>query len=316
MNYTFHQLKVFMSVVEKESITKAAIELNMTQPAVSIQLKNLQDQFDIPLTEVIGRQLYITEFGKELYQIADHILQEVANINYKTEAFKGMLSGKLKLSVASTGKYVIPYYLAGFLKQHPTIDLIIDVTNKTKVIRSLDQNEVDFALISVMPEKMELHQEVLLPNKLYLTAAYHNARRAGKKANKHIFDDLPLYFREEGSGTRVTMQQYFQKAHIVPKVRFELTSSEAVKQAVIAGLGYSIQSILSVKNELKQKEIRIIPVAGLPLIENWRLVWLKQKKLSVVAAAFLHYVQQNKKSIFEQHFSWMEQAEKGWTPKR
>jgi DNA-binding transcriptional LysR family regulator len=306
MNYTFHQLRVFMSVVEKQSVTKAAEELNMTQPAVSIQLKNLQDQFDIPLTEVIGRKLYITEFGRELYQIADNILQEVANINYKTQSFKGMLSGKLRLSVASTGKYVIPYYLKDFLKDNPNIDLIIDVTNKTKVIESLEKNEVDFALISVMPEKLELMQEVLLPNKLFLTAAYDSEWNSVKKANKHIFDDLPLIFREEGSGTRVTMQQYFEKVHIVPKVRFELTSSEAVKQAVMAGLGYSIQSILSIKNELKQKEIKIIPVAGLPLVENWRLVWLKQKKLTVVGSAFLKHVQDNKEKIYKRYFSWIE----------
>lgn len=306
MNYTFHQLRVFMSVVENESVTKASEELNMTQPAVSIQLKNLQDQFDIPLTEVIGRKLYVTEFGKELYQVAENILQQVASINYKTQAFKGMLSGKLKLSVASTGKYVIPYYLKTFLQKNPGIDLVIDVTNKTRVIESLENNQVDFALISVMPDKLELHQEVLLPNKLVLTAARDAAWATGKKANKHIFDDLPLIFREEGSGTRAVMQQYFQKANIIPKVRFELTSSEAVKQAVMAGLGYSIQSVLSIKNELKQKEIKIIPVAGLPLVENWRLVWLPQKKLTVVASAFLTYIKENKKAIYDKYFSWID----------
>ncbi len=306
MNYTFHQLKVFMSVVEKESVTKAAAELNMTQPAVSIQLKNLQDQFDIPLTEVIGRRLYVTDFGKELYKIADNILQEVASINYKTQSFKGMLSGKLKLTVASTGKYVIPYYLKGFLKEHPNIDLIIDVTNKTKVIESLEKNEVDFSLISVMPEKLDLQQEILLPNKLFLSAAKDAEWDFGKKANKHIFDKLPLIFREEGSGTRVSMQQYFEKVHVTPTVRFELTSSEAVKQAVMAGLGYSIQSLLSIKNELKQKDIKIIPVTGLPLVEHWRLVWLKQKRPSLVATAFLKYIQEHKQGIYKENFSWIE----------
>ncbi|HEU4470188.1 MAG TPA: LysR family transcriptional regulator [Flavisolibacter sp.] len=305
MNYTFHQLKVFMAVVEKQSITKAAEELNMTQPAVSIQLKNLQDQFDIPLTEVIGRKLYITEFGRELYSIADTILQEVANINYRTQAFKGMLSGRLKISVASTGKYVMPYYLKGFIKENPDIDLAMDVTNKTRVIESLQNNQVDFSLVSVMPEKLELHQEVLLPNKLFLTAAADSSFEPKKKENKHVFDRLPLIFREEGSGTRVTMQQYFEKAHIVPKIQFELTSSEAVKQAVLADLGFSIQSILSIKHELRAGEIKIIPVAGLPLVENWRLVWLKQKKPSVVAAAFLQYIRRNKNSIFKKHFFWI-----------
>ncbi|HEX2606431.1 MAG TPA: LysR family transcriptional regulator [Flavisolibacter sp.] len=306
MNYTFHQLKIFISVVECQSITKAAELLHMTQPAVSIQLKNLQDQFDIPLTEVVGRKLYVTEFGKELYEMADKILQDVAAINYKTQAFKGMLSGRLKISVASTGKYVMPYYLKDFLHQHPGIDLQMDVTNKTKVIESLQNNEVDFSLVSVMPANLELNQEVLLPNKLYLTAAADSSFDAKKKENKHVFDKLPLIYREEGSGTRVTMQQYFEKVHIVPKIRFELTSSEAVKQAVMADLGYSIQSILSIRHELKAKEIKLIPVAGLPLVENWRLVWLRQKKLTVVATAFLEYIQKNKKAIYQKHFSWIE----------
>lgn len=306
MNYTFHQLKVFMAVVEKKSITKASFELNMTQPAVSIQLKNLQDQFDIPLTEVIGRQLYVTEFGYELYAIAEKILQEVAAINYKTQSFKGMLSGKLKISVASTGKYVMPYYLKDFLKANQSIDLMMDVTNKTKVVESLEKNEVDFALVSVLPEKLDIEQEILLPNKLVLTASKNYEFDKDALQNKAVFDDLPLIYREEGSGTRTVMQQYFQQVHIVPKVRFELTSSEAVKQAVMAGLGFSIQSILSIKNELKQNEIQIIRVEGLPLIENWRLIWLKQKKMSIVAREFLKYIRAHKAEIFEENFAWVE----------
>lgn len=305
MNYTFHQLKVFMAVVEKRSITKAAQELNMTQPAVSIQLKNLQNQFDINLTEVIGRKLYVTEFGEELYVIAERILQEVANINYRTENFKGMLSGKLKISVASTGKYVMPYYLKDFLNINPGIDLMMDVTNKTKVIESLENNEVDFSLVSILPVNLDIEQEILLPNKLFLTSPADSEFKLSQQLNKSVFDKVPLIFREEGSGTRVTMQRYFQKAHIVPKVRLELTSSEAVKQAVMAGLGFSIQSILSIKNELKQKEIKIIPVKGLPLVENWRLIWLKQKKMSVVATAFLQHIKKNKTTVADRYFSWM-----------
>lgn len=309
MNFTFHQLRVFMAIVESESITKASEELHMTQPAVSIQLKNLQAQFDIPLTEVIGRRIFITEFGHELYQIADKILKEVDNINYQTQNFKGMISGRLKISVASTGKYVLPYYLRDFLKVNPGIDLQMDVTNKTKVIKSLENNEVDFSLVSVLPETLEIEQEILLPNKLFLTSATDHEIKITKQSGKAIFDTIPLIYREEGSGTRVTMQKYFQKANIVPKVKLELTSSEAVKQAVVAGLGFSIQSILSIKNELKQKEVKIIPVRGLPLTESWRLIWLKKKKMSVVAKAFLLFIQNNKESIYQKKFSWIEKYE-------
>ena len=171
MNFTLHQLRMFMSVVENRSVTKASEALHMTQPAVSIQLRNLQLQFDMPLTEVVGRKLYVTEFGLELYSIADKILKDVASISYQTQNFKGMLSGRLKISVASTGKYVMPYYLKDFLKANPGIDLQMDVTNKTKVIRSLQNNEVDFSLVSVLPDNLDICQEILLPNKLFLTGA-------------------------------------------------------------------------------------------------------------------------------------------------
>ena len=164
MNFTLHQLKVFMIVVENESITKASEELNMTQPAVSIQLKNLQNQFDIALTEVVGRKLYVTDFGRKLYQIAEKIFNEVSSIGYQTQSFKGILSGRLKISVASTGKYVMPYYLKDFLKANPNIDLMMDVTNKTKVIKSLENNEVDFSLVSVLPDTLDIEQEILLPS--------------------------------------------------------------------------------------------------------------------------------------------------------
>ena len=134
MNYTLHQLQIFLKITQTKSITKAAEELFLSQPAVSIQLKNFQDQFDIPLTEVVGRKLYVTDFGKEIAIVAERILNEVQNINFKTLAFKGQLSGKLRLSVVSTGKYVIPFFLSEFLKEHDGIELVMDVTNKSKVI--------------------------------------------------------------------------------------------------------------------------------------------------------------------------------------
>lgn len=306
MNFTLHQLKVFMVVVENASVTQAAEQLHMTQPAVSIQLKNLQSQFDIPLAEIIGRKLYVTDFGRELYGIAQRILGEVSAISYQSDSFRGMLTGRLKLSVASTGKYVMPFYLKEFLQNNPGIDLFMDVTNKTRVVKSLENNEVDFALVSVLPESVNIEQEVLLPNRLYLTGPADSKLKTSGSLNKSVFDELPLIYREAGSGTRVTMQRYFQKANIVPKIRMELTSNEAVKQAVMAGLGYSIQSLLSIKNELKQKEIKIFSVKGLPLTEHWRLVWLKRKNMSEVARAFLSYIREHKQQIYQKNFSWTE----------
>ena len=145
MNYTLHQLQIFLKIVETKSITKASEDLNLTQPAVSIQLKNFQDQFDIPLYQVVGKKIFITEFGIEIESIAQNIIDQVRTINYKTMAFKGILSGKLKISIVSTGKYLMPFFMSDFMKNNKGIDLIMDVTNKSKVINSLENTEVDFA---------------------------------------------------------------------------------------------------------------------------------------------------------------------------
>ncbi len=304
MNYTLHQLRVFSVIAEKQSITKAAEELNMTQPAASIQLKKLQDQFDIPLTETIGRKIFITDFGMELYRIAQRVLSEIESIHYQSQSYQGILSGKLRISIVSTGKYVMPYFLRDFLKANPGIDLEMDVTNKRKVISSLEQNEVDFSLVSVVPNHIAIHEEILMQNKLYLFGPGKDSIDTRGKKNAELFKQLPLIFREEGSGTRFAMQQYFHQAHIRPKISLSLTSTEAVKQAVVAGLGYSVLSILSLKNELKQKEVKVIPVKGFPLHSQWRMIWLQKKQLSAVAQAYLQYLQKNKASIIKQHFSW------------
>ncbi len=306
MHFTLHQLKVFSVIAEKQSITKAAELLNMTQPGASIQMKKLQDQFDIPLTEVIGRKLYITDFGWELYRIALRVLAEVDTIEYYSQNFKGILSGKLRISVVSTGKYVMPYYLKDFLQLNPKIDLELDVTNKQKVISSLEQNEVDFSLISVLPKQLSVNEEILMPNKLFLFGPADYPTREIGKLDASVFKKLPLIFREEGSGTRFTMQEYFHKSHIRPKVGLSLSSTEAVKQAVIAGLGVSVLSILSLKNELKQKDIKVIPVKGFPLNSQWRLVWLEKKQPSVVAQAYLKFLRTHKAAIYKKHFSWTE----------
>ncbi|WP_396169875.1 LysR family transcriptional regulator [Flavobacterium sp.] len=305
MNYTLHQLQIFLKVTETKSITKAAEELNLTQPAVSIQLKNLQNQFDIPLTEVIGRQLFVTDFGLEIAETAQKIINEVQAINYKTMSFRGILSGKLKFSVVSTGKYVMPYFLTGFLKINSGIDLSMDVTNKAKVITSLENNEVDFALVSVLPKNVNLNSEVLLEDKLHLIGN-KDAIQSTAPFEKSIFGSIPLIYREEGSATRLIMEEFFERNEIKAPMKMELTSNEAVKQAVIAGLGYSIMPLIGCNNELTNEKLRIIPVSGFPITSQWRLVWLENKVLSPAAQAYLDYLKKEKDNIAKKYFSWTE----------
>jgi DNA-binding transcriptional LysR family regulator len=301
MKYTLNQLQVFLHVTRSQSITKAAEELHLTQPAVSIQLKNFQDQFDIALTEVIGRKLYVTEFGKEIAAAAESILEQVYAIDSKTSAHKGLLTGKLKVSVVSTGKYVMPYFLTGFIKANPSVDLVMDVTNKTRVLESLSRNEVDFSLVSILPEDFEVNKINLLENQLYLVGN-QNTKVSRDTSPRELFSNLPLIFREAGSGTRQTMEKFIQRQHLQVRKKLELTSNEAVKQAVMAGLGYSIMPLIGIRNEIQNGWLKIIPIKGLPIKTTWQLIWMKNKRLSPVANGFLEYIAEEKDHIIANHF--------------
>ncbi len=305
MNYTINQLRVYLKITQTQSVTRASQELHLTQPAVSIQLKNFQAQFDIPLTELIGRKIFITDFGKEIAVAAERILDELNAINYKTLAYRGQLIGNLKISIVSTGKYIIPYFLSGFLQQHEGIELQLDVTNKSQVIKSLENNEVDFSLVSVMPDNMKLNKLELMQNQLYLVGNREKKFKE-KMYNKKIFETIPLIYREEGSGTRHVMEKFILKNKLPVKKKMELTSNEAVKQAVIAGMGFSILPLIGIKNELNNGELQIIPVKGFPIKSVWNLIWLKDKGFSMVANSFLNYVRAEKGNIIKEKFAWFD----------
>jgi DNA-binding transcriptional LysR family regulator len=306
MNYTLNQLQIFLKIVQTQSVTRASEELHLTQPAVSIQLKNFQEQFDIPLTEVLGRKIYITDFGKEIAEAAENIINQVYAINYKTLAYKGQLTGRLKISVVSTGKYIMPYFLTDFMKQHSGIELLMDVTNKKKVIESLVNNEVDFALVSILPATLKIEKLDLLENKLFLVNDKKPKFKKGIKITE-IFKDLPLIFREKGSGTRQTMESFIEHNNISVLKKMELTSNEAVKQALLAGLGCSIMPLIGIRSELRNNELQIIPIKGLPIKTTWSLIWLKGKKHSPVSLSFLDYLKKEKSQIIQEKFSWHEQ---------
>jgi LysR family transcriptional regulator, low CO2-responsive transcriptional regulator len=304
MNFTIHQLRVFVKVAELESVTQAAEHLHLTQPAVSIQLKNFQEQFDVPLTEVVGRKLYVTAFGKEILESAYRILAELDAIKDQTNRYKGLLSGKLVVSSVSTGKYVAPYFLTDFVRAHEGVDLVLDVTNKSTVLEHLRINEIDFALMSVLPQHLDVEYIDLVKNKLFLVAS-GQLKFPKKKYKSEELKDFPLIFREEGSGTRTVMENYLSTHAISYTKKMELTSNEAVKQAVIAGLGLSIMPLIGIKNELLNGDLQIVPVQQFPIETSWYLVWLRQKNLSPVAREFLKFIADKKEEIVQKEFAWI-----------
>jgi DNA-binding transcriptional LysR family regulator len=300
MNYTLHQLRIYLKVTETLSITKTAEKLNLTQPAISIQLKNFQDQFDYPLIEIINKKIQVTGLGKEIAIAAESIISEIDNINYKSQNYKNKLAGHLKIAIVSTGKYIMPYFLADYLKQNSGIDLTMDVTNYSKVVSSLLQYEIDFALISHDPDNIKFEKFDFIKNELFLVG--NNDAITPLKGDKTL-TDTPFIFREAGSRTRLVMENFISKNKIKIKKKIELTSNEAVKQAVIAGLGYSIMPIIGIRNEIENGLLKIIPMKGLPIQTTWRLIWLKEKKLSPIAESYLNYLANEKDNIVNNYFA-------------
>ena len=305
MNYTLNQLRIFLKIVQKESITRAAEALFLTQPAVSIQLKNFQDQFDIPLTEIVNKKLYVTEFGREVAAAAEKILEEVYAINYKTSQYKGQLSGRLRISVVSTGKYIIPYLLADFMKAHPGVELVLDVSNRANVTLNLERNETDFSLVSVLPDRLNLEEIPCMKNQLFLVGK--EPLTFSKKGPWHkALEEITWVKRETGSATRKALDEFLSGHDIHVRRHIELTSNEAVKQALIAGLGYSIMPLIGIRNELQLGQLTVSTLPDLPLESTWRMVWPKGKKHSGVAAAFKTYLEQNMAQLIEKNFGYID----------
>ena len=300
MNYTLHQLRIYLIVTETLSITKTAEKLNLTQPAISIQLKNFQDQFDYPLIEIINKKIQVTGLGKEIAIAAESIINQIDNINYKSQNYKNKLAGHLKISIVSTGKYIMPYFLGEYLKLNSGVDLTMDVTNYSKVISSLLQYEIDFALISHDPDNTKFEKLDLIYNELFLVGG--NTIKSLPNEDKTISDSTFL-FREEGSKTRIVMENFISKNKIKIKKKIELTSNEAVKQAVMAGLGLSIMPIIGIRNEIESGLLHIIPMKALPIQTTWRLIWLKEKKLSPIAESYLNYLANEKDNIINKYFT-------------
>jgi DNA-binding transcriptional LysR family regulator len=305
MDYTFQQLRIFSTVSETQSITKAAEVLHISQPAVSVQLKKFQDFFDNPLYEVIGRKLHLTDFGLEIAAVCRATMQEAQQLKNKSKEHKGELWGTLKISVVSTAKYVMPYLLSDFLRINPGIDLKMDVTNKKAVLESLGKNEIDLAMVSTLPENIQIEKIQLMPNKLHLIGSKNMPMIT--ELNEKLGSSHTFIFREKGSATRQIMETVLKEKKVSIAKQLQLTSNEAVKQAVLAGLGYSIMPLIGLKNALQSGDVKIMPVDGLPVTTNWHLIWLKNKKFGAAQTAFLNYLKEEKDTILHDKFQWFEQ---------
>jgi DNA-binding transcriptional LysR family regulator len=298
MNYTLQQLKIYLKVCKLKSITRASEEMFMTQPAVSIQVKKFQEQFDIPLTQLIGKKITITDFGEEIAIACQRTIDEAENIANTSANYKGLLAGKISISVVSTGKYIIPYFISDFIKKHRQIKFSIDVSNRTQVLENLKKNNIDLALVSVLPTDIDYESIELMKNELYMVGI----GVTNQPKEKENLAELPMIFREQGSATRTAMETFFNNKKITAFKSLELVSNEAVKQAVCAGLGYSIMPLIGVSRELNNNRLSIYPVDGLPITTSWNLIYPVNKKKSPALAALINHIEKNKEETIKEHF--------------
>jgi LysR family transcriptional regulator, low CO2-responsive transcriptional regulator len=297
---TFHQLKVFEVTARRGSFTRAAEELFLTQPTVSIQMKQLTKAVGLPLFEQVGKRLYLTEAGRELLSTCQDIFERLDQFEMTVSDLQGLQKGQLRLSVITTAKYVIPRLLGPFCKEYPGIDVALIVTNHENILDRLKDNLDDLYIPSQVPETMDVFSHPFLENPLVVIASRHHPLAGEAHIPLEHLNNESFIMREPGSGTRQAVEHLFDAHNINIRVRLELGSNEAIKQAVAGGLGISVLSRHCMALEGQTGQIAILNVEGFPIPRHWHVVHPKGKHLSVVARTFFKYLQTDGKRVLQE----------------
>jgi DNA-binding transcriptional LysR family regulator len=292
---TLRQLEILLSVHKTGSITAASKALFITQPTVSMQLKKLADAIGTPLYDQHGRKLIFTSAGVEVVKSAREILGCLDRLDMKLADLQGLKTGRLSLAVVNTAKYFIPHLLAEFLKLYPNIDINFKVGNRQQIIERINTGEDDFYVFSHPPKQWDLDLHEFLPNPLMAIVQEGHPLSEKTHITLDEFVAQPFLIREQGSGTRFALEQHFQKYNINVNVRMTIESNEAIKHAVMSGLGVTVLSSHTLAFG-GNAGVMALPVQGLPIQTTWYLANLKQKQLSVVAQTFLDYVESQGRS--------------------
>ena len=295
---TLRQLQVFEAVIRLGSFTQAAEELYLTQPTVSIQLKKLADSVGLPLIEQVGRKAQPTEVGRELYQSCREILGSLSNLEAKLADRRGMKRGRLKLAAITTAQYVAPSILGEFARRYPAIDLSLELSNFDNVLGRLSSSEDDLYIIGHVPDRLEdVAIYPFAPNPLVVMAPRDHPLVGKRHISINRLAKEYFLMREPGSGTREATLRLFATHQLRPRIRMELGSNEAIKQAVISGLGIAVMSLHSLSAEGTQGPIALLDVVDFPISRQWHIVHPKRKVLSLIAQTFLDFAIQDEARV-------------------
>lgn len=287
---TLHQLKVFQTVAKCGSFSRAAKELFVSQPTVSFQIAQLSKSIGLPLFEKVGKRLFITEAGRELLATCQQIFATMAEFETKVTDLKGLKQGQLRLAAITTAKYIIPRTLGRFCQLYPNIDVSLEITNQSAIIERMNANLDDLYIMSQVPENLDVTFQAFLEDALVVVAPVNHPLAGENNIPIHRLVGESFIMREPGSGTRSAVQKLLDEHRLNVKVRLELGSNEAVKQAIAGGLGISILSRHTLTSKLATSSLTILDVEHFPIRRHWYVIHLAGKKLSMIAHTYREYL--------------------------
>jgi DNA-binding transcriptional LysR family regulator len=314
-NVTLRQLKIFEAVARHLSFSRAAEELHLTQPAVSMQVQALEDQAGLPLTEQSGKKVRLTAAGEELARQARRIAEQLREADEALSALKGVEAGRLKIGVVSTAKYFAPSLLAEYRRRHPGVELQLTVNNRGTIVRHLAENDIDLAIMGTPPAEFETVAKVFAEHPLVFIAAPDHPFAGKRRIEPRQLADETLLIREPGSGTRGALERFLEQHEVTTGATMELGSNETIKQAVMAGLGLSFISEHTIGMERAVGRLVVLNVRDTPVKRQWRLVYRTDKRLMPAATAFVQFMDSEGSRLIEAQVGGEEPAAMTAAPK-
>ena len=296
---TLKQLRIFEAVATEQGYTQAAKKLHLTQPAVSIQIKQMETRIGLPLFEKTGKHVRLTDAGRELWRYTQEIHQKLEEAALAIGEMKGLKRGHLHLTMASTANYFAPQLLAAFCARHPDVQITLDVVNRAGLLRALEENTTDIVIMGKPPAGMPVDFEVFMENPLVVIAPPDHPWRDRVRIPLSEIAMEPFIVREQGSGTRAAVERFLARHDLERPSGMEMNSSEAIKQAVRAGLGLGVVSLHTLEMELALKRLCILDVKDFPIMRHWHIVYRKDKRFSAISQAFRDFIVQEAATILE-----------------
>jgi DNA-binding transcriptional LysR family regulator len=287
---TLQQLRLFEAVARHSSFTRAAEEIHLSQPAVSIQVKRLEENVGLALFEQVGKRLSLTDAGRELYAASKDVLGRLVELEGAIDALRGEVAGTLRVTAVTSAKYFLPHLLGAFIRRYPGVEPRLKVANRANLLERIADNEDDLYVMGQVPANSDVQEAPFLENIIVIVASPDHPLARRRKVTLAQLTEERFLVRESGSGNRKVVEEYFAEQGVRIRPYMELGSAEAIKQGVMAGLGISALSLHNLRLEIAAGQIVVLNVEGFPLRRQWNVVYRKGKRLSPAALGFIEFL--------------------------